>query len=61
MELRDAAADVASLEMAKEFEDMVVRVESVCKPRMATRNAELLERKNEKLRKAFEKAQTNAQ
>ena len=61
MELREAAAGVASLEMANEFGDMIARVESVCKPRMAARNAELLERKNEKLRKAFEKAQTNAQ
>ena len=60
VQLREVATAAASLDMEEEFGEMVSRVESVCKPHMAARNAALLEKKNEKLRKAFDLAQINA-
>ena len=61
VQLRQIATAAASFQIQTEFGDMVARVEAVCKPRMAARNAELLEKKNQKLRKAFDQAQINAQ
>ena len=53
-DLRVASAAKEADEIHNEFSDMVTRVEQVCMPRMKAREAQILERNTEKLRKNFE-------